>query len=425
MTPLVSTLKNGLRVLRLQDKNAAGVSIVMLVGVGSRHETEEQGGIAHFLEHSLFKGSKNYPTSKAIGMAVELLGGSSNAFTSYDYTGYYIKVPMHTAEQATAILADMIMYPVFDEREIEKERGVIIEEIRMYNDEPRSRASDLFNERLFQGHPLGRDIAGTIETVSSMTPDKLRGFVARNYHSRNMLLIFSGNFEPDTAQAWAEEHFSDIPAGEAVATELFKRPDNLNEVLYHEKQLEQTHMVLGGFASRRTHPDRFKYQVGNALLSYGFGSRLFQTIRDELGLAYYISSGISSYEETGKFMIRLGSDATRAKEAVTAVLRELSAVIAGDFSDEELTRAKNYLIGTMTTQLEATDEIALWYGMQLMLRKEILSYEEISSRIEAVTRDEVTEAWSSVITSDNLLLSVLGPEISADTRDLQLSVGTV
>lgn len=403
------SLKNQLRYLLTENKNSPSVTVMVLVGVGSRYETDRQAGLAHFIEHTVFKGTAKRPNSEIISNEIESLGGHTNAFTSQDYTGYYIKVPAINFRNSFLILSDFVLNPLFEEAELNKERGVILEEIRMYEDIPRSKVDDLFMRNMFGSHPLGREITGSVESVSALKRNDFIKFKQQFYTGCNMVVSISGNFNQSEAIDLITENFSALHRGErAIFKKLIeKRPQKHTEFV--QKKLEQTHLVFGGFGYERDNEQRFPYQLGNAILGSGFGSRLFKVIRDKLGLAYYANSSLSPFKETGIFSIHMGVDNKRVVAAVNAAFAELKAIANGDFSDAELNRAKNYLIGTLTTQIEASDDVALWYGLQLLLRKEMLSAKETIAKIQKVSREDIIKAWQGLTDAGNMQLTTLGP----------------
>lgn len=406
-------LKNNTRLIAIEDNDAQSACILVLFKVGSRHETLPESGLAHFIEHNFFKGSKNFPTSKDIGMAIEQLGGTSNAFTSYDYTGYYIKVPTDKFAAAARILSDMLTNPTFPEVEVEKERGVVIEEIRMYEDIPMRNVSSKFSEQLFGNkHPLGWDIAGTVDSVSKLNKEDILRFTEKFYNAENCLIAVASSLPSQGVYDIVNELFGPLKSGFDSTFEPFT-PSILgrNKYLY-DKKVEQTHIVMGGFGHQRNFEKKYPLKVGVSILSRGFGSRLFQVIREELALAYYVNADHTSYEETGYWDVSLGVDNSRIQLAIDAVLKELRTFKKGEFSEAEFERAKNYMIGNMITELETTDDLAYWYGAQELLNNETKTAKEVIEEIKNVTKDEVVEVWDSILKTDNIILTAITP--SAD-----------
>ncbi len=403
-------LKNSLGSLLIHNPDSPSVTVMVMVSVGSRHETDKMAGIAHFVEHTIFKGTKKRPTSKQIGMEIELLGGNSNAFTSNDYTGYYIKVPSGKQQQALEILSDMVKNSLFVTAEIEKERRVIIEEIKMYEDMARSKVGDIFMHDVYLKHPMSREITGSVESLNGLNRQDLENFVRDNYTGSNMLISIAGNLERPTMEKLVEDSFGSLPTGLKAPFKKVTQHSLGGKINFTNKKLEQTHLVFGGFGYPRKNDKRYAYQVGNAILSYGFGSRLFQVLRDELGLAYYVDSSIPAYSDHGLFKIAMGVDSKRVGVAVNAALKQLSCLKTGDFSDEEFERARNFLIGSLITQLETSEDLGSWFGSQKLLRDELVSGEETIKRITNVTREEVLATWSPLLKPGNLHFTILGPK---------------
>lgn len=413
----LNQLDNGLKILSVPDDNAPSATIMVLVATGSRFEDETNLGIAHFIEHTIFKGSQTRPTSKQVAMEIEMLGGNSNAFTGYEYTGYYIKVPKHNILNAVEILGDIVLNPLFPEEELEKEKGVVIEEIRMYEDIPMEKIQQHFREQLFAKHPLGRDIAGTVESVSKLDRGKIMDFVQQFYNSSNMLIVVSGNYQEDQLRSKLEETFASVEVGNP-ANSVKAEPRKLTQpAMIHPAQTEQTHIVMGGFAPEKSSAIKHQLKIGNALLGYGFGSLLFQKIREEMGAAYYVNASVSGYKDIGNYEIRMGVENTKADAAIRAAIEQLLVIAEGGFDQQELERAKNYFIGILTTHLETSDEVAQWYGLNLLLEGEIQTAEQIITKINAFEKDDIVQAWQQLITKDNLQINLLGQNVKLDSRD--------
>jgi len=403
---------NGVRSLSVLTSDTQAVTIMFLVKVGSRYENPAEEGLAHFVEHTLFKGTNKRPSSKQIGMEIESLGGTSNAFTSYDYTGYYIKAPAINFVESFEILADMFKNSQFSQDEIAKERGVIIEEIKMYEDRPTSKVAEAWSRNFFQNSTLGLEITGTIDSVKQMKQQQFFDFMAKHYYGENVLIVIAGNIDQTIVEKLINGNCSDIPAQadrvtSAFAPFKFEQDPNRKKYLKIIKDVEQTHVILGGLAINRNDPRRFALQVANTILANGFGSRLFQVIRDELGLAYYIYSRLANYEDTGVFQIGLGVDSTRVEEAINAVKKELTSITNGDFTDAEFRRAKNYLLGNLITELETSEDIASYYGMQDLLQTERLTIAEVKEKILSISLNDIHEICAELFFEDNYHLAVL------------------
>ncbi len=409
--------KNGLRNLNVLTQDTQAVTIMFLIAVGSRYENKDEKGLAHFVEHTIFKGTKKRPSSKQIGMEIESLGGSSNAFTSYDYTGYYIKVPAVNFLSSFEILSDMFKNSLFSAKEIEKERGVIIEEIRMYEDRPTSKVAQVWFQNFFQDNNLGENITGKIENIKTIKQSQFFEFINKHYYAENVLLVISGNVDEGQINKGIEKFCMDIPSYKQKSKDEvnksnfekfeFQETEKRKKNIEIEKQVEQAHIVLGGKGIKRDDESRFAFQVANAILASGFGSRLFQVIRDELGLAYYIYSKISAFEETGVFTIGLGVDKGRVDKAIEAVKEQLKQIKETNFTKKEFERAKNYLLGNLVTELETSDDIASFYGMQELLQTKQYSLQETKEKILHVSLEDISEITNQVFNEENYYTAIL------------------
>jgi predicted Zn-dependent peptidase len=363
-------LPNGATTLLVRDIGCPSITVMCLIKVGSRNESALQGGISHVIEHNIFKGTKKRPSAKKITYEVENLGASMNAYTSKEYTEYYLKAPKEKLPQMVEILADLMKNPIFPENELKKEKQVIIEEIKMYKDVPQDLVGDIFLEKLYKKHPLGANIAGTVKSVTGISSDDCLKFHRESYVANNMLIVVSGDFETVSAQEVLREHFGDVKKGKLKTVKLFKPYKINNKIFQKAKNLNQTHIVLGGFAHgyHLSARDKIAYGLGSTILSGGFGSKLFQKIREDLGLAYYVHLGYQQYRESGHFEVRLGVDHKNIQAAIAAVLLELDNFVHAKVTDEELTRAKNLLEGNFITYFETSETLANWYGSQILLQ---------------------------------------------------------
>jgi predicted Zn-dependent peptidase len=404
-------LKNNLSLTLINGFEVQSVTIMLLVGSGSRHESEDFSGSAHFLEHMFFKGSSMYPSSNKLAMAMEMLGGLSNAFTSYDYTGYYIKVPLKNFDKAIELIADIILNPIFKLEEFEKEKGVIEEEIRMYDDLPSEKIKDEFNKTLFLDHPLGRNIAGTIQTLGNIKIETISGFRDENYFPNNMRLIIAGDLTEKHALQSAEKYFAQLKDKKTKEKQIFKSIEKIGDLstkhLHIKKNTEQSHVVVGGISYERNHLLEYPMKVGMTLLSDGFGSRLFQSLREKLGIAYYIGGGVATYDDLGKFYIRAGIANNSTQKGVDEILQSFKDLSVGTFSQEELDRAKNYHISSILNNIETGEDKAGWFGISSILNKKHKTPEEQIKEIELITKEGVKQAWEGVVRDNNILVAII------------------
>jgi len=407
MKNFINTTEQGLKVLTVPLKTPS-VTIMVLVKTGSRNEIDSQAGLAHFVEHMFFKGTKNMPSSKDIGLAIENIGGTSNAFTSYEYTGYYIKIPKINYNKAIEILGDMLINSIYSPEEIVKESGVIVEEINMYEDMPMHKVQRIFQEKLFKDNALGRDIAGSIKTVKSFKKKHFVDFRNKYYQAKNLLVVVAGDVDKKNVIDKINSSFVFLN-DQFEESKLSAKKSSLNNVLevISDKNI-QSHIVLGGFANKKMHADRYALRVTSTILSGGFGSLLFQEIREKLGLAYYVRFSFSSFSDIGKYSLSMGVDTERYEQAISGVIDVLNRIKKGDFSDIDINRSKNYLLGHYTTGLEASDDIALFYGLQKLLTNEIESIGKISKEILSVTKDDIIKSFSKIFVKNNIFGVMLG-----------------
>lgn len=414
MKPHITTLSNGLRVLTIDTKSFPTLTTVLLIGAGSRYETAQNNGIAHFFEHMAFKGSKKYPDSFTISSTIESLGGKYNAFTSKDHTGYWIKATSDQFSTVVSVLSDMILEPKLLTEEIEKEKGVICEEINMYEDTPMWKAGDLFEELLYDGTSLGYEIAGTKDTVRSFTRQTFVDYMHELYHPDNAVLVVAGGFG-GSIKPYLEEiersfgSWKRLPVSGSYENilEHQEKPG----VLFRHKKTEQTHFCLGFRSHGFFHPMKFASSVLATMLGGGMSSRLFSEVREKRGLCYYISTGRTSYADVGSFVTSAGvtNDVEKTKEAIKVILREHKKVMHGDFSPDELNKAKALIKGRTLLSMEDSQNVASFFGNELLLQKEQKTPAEVLERIESVTADDVVEAAKFIFKPQHLNLSLIGP----------------
>jgi predicted Zn-dependent peptidase len=404
-----SVLANGISFLHVPLFVGLNATILLLVRVGSRDESKLDGGISHFIEHMIFKGTKTRPSSRIIGMEVEKIGGSSNAFTSYDYTGFYIKVPVSNYAKSIEILADMVSNSIFPEADILKEKGVVVEEIRMYNDQPTSKVVQLWNKNFFGENSLGRDIAGTVESVAGITQGKIFKFIDKHYTTGNMLLVFAGNVDYQKVLENANLCFCKKNKGTSYKGRSLKKLNKRTKIYNKYKDLEQSHLVIGGYGFERNWRYKFHLQLFEAILSKGFGSRLFQKIREEMGLAYYVYSRFRSLNDIGVFQIGLGVENSKIQLAVEATMQEFQDLLDGNFDDEEFERAQNYLLGNIVTDMETTEDYALWYGLSYLMRGRYYTLREVADMIKKLTKDEVVLKAREIFSGQNFQFASVSP----------------
>ncbi len=407
-----TTLPNGVRVVTGEMTGVRSASLIFYYGVGSRYERPEHAGISHYLEHMVFKGTKKRPDAMLISQEIEGVGGSLNAATGRESTNYWAKVPSTRFSLAFDVLADMVRGSVFDEGELEKERSVIIEEIRAVQDMPEDMVHDVIDEVLWEGHAVGRPIAGTEETVANITIDAMVDFWRRNYGPDRLVIAAGGDVRHAEVVALAEEHFGDLERPES--------PDGYDQAAVNEaqseprvhlvtKETEQAHLCLAMPALPYSTERRYVQSTIEAILSSGMSSRLFQEIREKRGLVYSVYGYFRPYADVGQGVVYAGTDLDRVEETVGAVVEELRKLRDIPVPEEEFQRTKELRKGRLLMGFEDSRSIAGWIGSQEETYGEIRTPEEVMERIDAVTREDVQALAGELFRDDRLSLAVVGP----------------
>jgi len=403
-----AVLDNGLRVITSTMPHSRSVCLAILVGAGSCYESEEEAGISHFAEHLFFKGTQRRPTSKEITQDIEGVGGIINAGTDKELTIFWCKVAKSHFPIALDVLSDLLLNSLFDSKEIEQERRIISEEINMNLDLPQQRISMLIDELLWPEQPLGREVIGYKETVSSITREQLLNYVARRYMPNNTVLSIAGNIQHEEAVAQIESLFNKWAAGELITGYITDDKQTEARLRIEPKDIEQAHLCLAVHGFSRSHPQRFTIDLFNTVLGGGMSSRLFTEIREHRGLAYDIHSYAEHFLKSGSFAIYAGVDPQKIETAVVAILEEMSQIKQG-ITANELTRAKELSKGRLYLRFEDSQNVALWYGGQEILTQQILDIDDVISIVDAITIDELEGVAEEIITDRGLNLAVTGP----------------
>ncbi|MCM8776988.1 MAG: insulinase family protein [Candidatus Omnitrophica bacterium] len=415
-------IKNGIRIIYKHIPEFHSVSTGIWIKAGSRFETEEISGISHFLEHLLFKGTKkrNY---RQIKEAIEGVGGTFNGFTSEEATCYWIKILGEYLELSLDVLADMIQNPLLNETDIEKERNVIIEEINMYKDIPARYVFELFDETLYNGHPLGQPIAGTIESVKRTDRKDMTHYIRNFYTAENIVVSIAGNINERVMQMSVEKYLSRVQKKVDNAFVLWKREPAGPKIKTLNKKTEQAHIVMGGLAPSRFDRKRYPLAVLNTILAGNMSSRLFNRIREEMGLAYAIKGMTKHYQDTGAYLIYAGVSPENTEKAVIAIVDELKKIRDNGVTHNEMKRAKKFIISQILMELEDNLEYMLWLGEQRLLRKKIISIRETVEEVESVRSGEVKDMAGELFKAKNMYLSLIGP--SVDKEKLMKAISSI
>ncbi len=403
------TLKNGIRVITVPFADARSVSTLIFFGIGSRYEDSSISGISHLIEHMLFKGTKKRPTSKEISETIDALGGDINAATSKNYTVYLTKVPSNHFSTSLDVLSDMIQHSVLDSKELAKEKNVVVEEINMYYDMPSRHVVQLYEELLWGNTPLGWDIAGTATSVTNMKRKDLVDYIKRGYTKSNMIVAVGGAFDEAKILKSIEQSFHNIPQGNVPTFVRNTKKQTTPKTTFESRPIQQTNLCLGVRVFPYDHPDRYVLLLLNTLLGGTMSSRLFIRIREEMGLAYAISTQVVQYADTGTFMVHAGVEAKKTKAAIKAILHELNRMKKSLITSNELTLIKEHFKGKLLLSLDDHESLADWFARQLLLRGTITPVEEIIAGIDAVTRDDIRRVAQTIFVDSSINISVIGP----------------
>lgn len=402
-------LKNGLKLITVPMKDNPTVTVLVLVETGSKYETKEKNGISHFLEHMCFKGTEKRPSAHAISAELDGLGSQYNAFTGQEYTGYYAKSDAKHFKKILDIVSDIYLNSTFPEAEMEKEKGVIVEEINMYEDMPHRHVQDLLMGLMYGNQPAGWNIAGTRENVRSMTRDDFVKYKKAHYVPKATTVIVSGNIKSALVKKEVESIFAGVKNSKKDEKKKVDDTQKNPRVHVEFKKTDQTHLVLATRAFNAYDKRNASLSVLGTILGGGMSSRLFIKLREELGVAYYVRAGTDNFTDHGVFQISAGVSNDRTKEVITEILKECKKIKEERVSDEELKKAKEYIVGNMKLELESSDAWANFFGGQEILRKKLENTDDIERKIRAVTAKQIQEIAKTVFVDKNLNLALIGP----------------
>lgn len=397
------------------------MTILIMFKVGSRHETKKTNGISHFLEHLFFKGTTNRPTSLDIAKELDGVGAGYNAFTSKDYTGYYVKVGKKHARLAVDVISDLLLNPLFEQEEIDRERGVIIEEINMYEDNPMATAEILAEMELFgKNHPLGYDIAGPKENIRTVTRKQILNYRSTHYRTDNMVIVVSGNVPasvfPDLKKQFAVMEKSSAKKPRPKKFVYTQRSARVN---VYKKPTSQSHLALSFPGPTYTDAQAPAYRVLANILGGGMSSRLFIQVRERKGLCYYIRAGLTPYEDKGAFTIQAGFDTKRINKAVDAIIEQLRLIRDEGVTDDELKKAKDGISGGLAIQMEDSENMAQWWSKQALFLKNGKTPAQFDRAIQKVTKRQVQAAARKMFQSAQANLVIVGPYSKAKEKTMR------
>jgi len=402
------TLKNGLRIIIVPQKSTQAVTVLTLVGTGSKYEIKEINGISHFLEHLFFKGTKKRPSSVKVVEPLDKIGGIYNAFTGEEYTGYFAKVEASHLDLALDWVSDIYFNSLLPEKEINKERGVIIEEINMYLDTPMIYIEELWKEVLYGNQPAGWPITGTKENVMKMKKEQISNYRKKQYVASNTIVCVSGKVNFKVINK-IKKYFSKIKTTRPDQKQSVVENQTEPACLLYSKNSDQTHLALGVRGYNLFHPQRYTQEILGTILGGMLSSRLFVEIREKLGIVYYIKTNIDSDPDTGFLVTQAGVDNKNVEKAILTILKEYKRISQKKVPKDELKKAKDYIKGKTALLLESSDVLASFYAGQELLEKKILTLEEVFKKIDKVSANDILKVAKDVFQPKKLNLSLIGP----------------
>ncbi len=406
----ITKLKNSLTLITIPLPHLDSVTSLIAVGAGSRYETRNINGISHFLEHMFFKGSRKYPTAEIIADLVDGIGAVNNAATSKEWTYYWIKSSAKHLELSSDILSSMLKESLLSEDEIEREKGVIIEELRMYRDNPARYVADLYEQLQFGDQPLGWDIGGDEPTIKGIKRDDFVKYIKSLYSPKNMVLVYAGKI-PKNIKEIAEQYFSDLPESEkTIDFKVYKKQKQTKvKVAIHYKKTDQANLVLGVEGFDRYDDKRYAARVLGAILGEGMSSRLFVQVRERRGLAYHVSAGHEVYKDTGTFTAYAGLKLEKVKEGLEVIRTELERTVREKVTPEELKKAKEMIRGRIALRSESTNFLAEHFSTEFILDRQLESFDEYLKKIDTVTADDIKKVAEELFGSNRYNLQLIGP----------------
>jgi len=409
------TFSNGTRYIFIPQPQSMATTVLILVSTGSEYESKEINGISHFLEHLCFKGTKKRPDSGLISAELDGLGAEYNAFTGNEITGYYAKAANKNFQKILDVVSDLYLNPIVDKAEMDKERGVIIEEINMYEDLPMRKVWDDLAQLMYGDQPAGRSIAGTKEIIQKLTREDIISYRNMHYVAPKTTVVVAGGLSvnPETVVA---EYFGSIGEGQKVLKSKTEEKQSEPQIFFRDKQTDQTHMVIGVRSFDLFDERRFTLSVLSDILGGSMSSRLFKKIREEMGAAYYIKSSSELFSDYGFLSIASGVDKGRLPEITEAIINELNILKKESVSEEELNKAKEHISGKLVLQLETSDELAEFYGGEEAVSGMIMTPEEILEKIRNVDSEDIKSVANEIFKNDRINLSAIGT-FTDETKD--------
>jgi len=398
-----------LRIVLVPQPRSLAASILILVEAGSEYETKNINGISHFLEHMMFKGTANRPKVGQIAEELAALGAQSNAFTSQEYTGYWAKAEWHKLPKILDIVSDLYLNPIFNPEEIGKERGVIIEELNMYEDTPTRRVQELFNSLLYGDQPAGWDVGGRKDVIRKIMRNDFLRYRKARYVSKKTVVVVAGRFGESRVLAQIRSCFGGLKRHSGPSKPRTKDLKQKSSVMLKFKESGQSHLVLGTRAFDIFDKRRYALQVLADVLGGGMSSRLFRKVREEMGAAYYVNAGVDFLLDHGLFAVSAGVSHEKIEAAIKVILEELCRISEETVPQKELQKSKEHLIGGLILNLETSDELGAFYGEQEILKTSILTPSQLIAKIKAVRAEEIRSVSREIFKDEKLNLAIIGP----------------
>ena len=405
----LNVLPNGLKVIVTPLKGTQSVTVLCLVGAGSRYETKELNGISHFLEHMFFKGAKRYKNAQEVSFAIDSVGGDFNAFTGKEYAGYYVKLAANQKEVAFDVIGDMLLNATFLPEEIEKERGVILEEYNMYQDTPMYQVGWDFERLLFGDQPMGWDQIGQPGTIKTLTQAQFKNYKQKLYTPDNAIISIAGNITEKEGVDLVQEYFPFKKETSTLEYNDYKKIVSDKKVIMQHKKTEQGHIIVGFEGLPDRHEDDYVERILSVILGGGMSSRMFLEVREKRGLCYYARTQTDHYLDTGVISTAAGVDLKRVDMAIEAIIEQYKKIQEEQVSEGELIKAKNFMKGKIALRLEDSEEYANLMGRQALFYDEIRGVDAIFKKIDAVTVQDIQRIARELFKEENLRLAMIGP----------------
>lgn len=406
------TLKNGLRILLAPMQETGTATVIVMTGVGSRYETRAENGLAHFLEHMFFKGTEKRPTAMDISKELDAIGAEYNAYTGKDRTAYYAKVEAHHWETALDVVSDLFLNAKIEQEEIDRERGPILQELSMIEDQAPRHIHDLWELHLYGDHPLGWEIIGPKENLRRFMRKDFIKYLDRGYVAENVVVGVAGNIDPKKVKKEIEKHFAGIRTGKKPTFKKIIEKQSQPSIFVRNRKIDQTSLLLGVRTYDMYHKDRYVLSLLSVILGGGMSSRLFMAVRERRGLAYHVSTSADSHYDAGYLTTYAGVEHANLEKTVTVILDEYKKIATEKVDAEELKKAKEYIKGKMAMGLEGSDDVVEYLVTQETIRGEITLPKEKAKMIDKVTADDVLRVAKDIFVNKKLNLAVIGPKVN-------------